>query len=629
MVTPVVGHGLGDVDLSGFAQFGTDWLYVAVPLALIAGGTLAFFLAGRWRGGRGVTAVLGRIGDGLERASWLPAWAAAPLALVVFGALPLAALGFFWDVAWHIGIGRDEFLFSPPHTALASAFALVGVGGVVSVFYATRARSATRWRWGDVHVPAGAAGLLVTGAVALVGFFVDELWHWAYGLDVSMWSPSHLSMISAIAISPVFAWLLLAEAGPGRARPQARAVLLIVLSMALLEAASAWQLEFDLGVPQWQALYQPVLIALAAGFALVVARTALGRGGALIAVLGFLALRAGLYALTSGAWGLTEPRFPLYLAAGLAVEAAFLAGRRLSPLSLALLAGAAVGTVGLAGEWAWGQAWFWHPWSASLFPGILIAPVVAMAAAVLGMAFGRGVSLQSVRIAPAAVGVALVAVLAGLVVPLPRNVPEGTLRVTSSEVEPGWVDVAVQVTPEGAVAGADRWEVMSWQGRAHQGEERAAGLAGFGSYRSGHQNTRLLATDPGRYVTASPVPAYGDWKSIVRFARDDRLGGVAVYMPADPTIDSPAVPAVDERVQPFTDEQALLLREAHDGPAWPRVVTYGSLAVSLMAMIGLAIAGVAGLDRRTRSGAGSPVDTGAAATTMPPGPGAASGRGPR
>lgn len=579
-----LAHGGGLHLVEGFAQFGADWIYVGVPLALVVVGTATFFGAGqRPVGSSFLDGLLGRLGDGLERLSGLPAWVAAPLALVLGGALPLAALGFFWDVAWHIDVGRDEFLFSPPHVALASSFVLLGVAGGASVLYASRGQIATRWHRGRLRVPAGAAGMLAASATATVGFSIDELWHWAYGLDVTMWGPSHLAMISALALTPLFAWILLAEAGRGVGRKEARLAALTILALALLESLSAWQLEFDLGVPQWQQLYQPVLVALAAGFGLVAARAGIGRGGALLSVTGFLALRAGLFALTSGAWGLSQPRFPLYLAAAFAVEAAFLLERRLSPVPLALLAGAGVGTVGLAGEWAWSQVWFWHPWTTALFPGVLVAVPMAVAAAVLGIGFGRAVGHQVCGLRAAHVAGALATIAVALVIPFPRNVPDGEVTVRTSPLPQDQVEVVVEVEPPEAVAGPDRWEVLSWQGQ-------------------GHQNAQLVKAGPGRFVADQPVPVGGDWKSMVRFARKDRLGAVGVFLPADPSIDASAIPLTAERTQPFQDEQALLLREAHGGPAWPAAVTYSFVGGSVAAMVGLAIAGVVGLDRRQRSG---------------------------
>ena len=49
----------------------------------------------------------------------------------------------------------------------------------------------------------------------------------------------------------------------------------------LLIGLSTFQAEFDFGVPQYRMVFQPVLIALAAGIALVAGRIWIGRGGAI------------------------------------------------------------------------------------------------------------------------------------------------------------------------------------------------------------------------------------------------------------------------------------------------------------------------------------------------------------
>src|SRR5204862_598369 len=92
------------------------------------------------------------------------------------------------------------------------------------------------------------------------------------------------------------------------------------LAGSLLAGMSTFQGEFDFGVPQFRLVWQPVLIALAAGIALVTARVRLGRGGALGAALFFIALR-GLLALIIGPiLGRTAPHFPLYLVEAGCVE---------------------------------------------------------------------------------------------------------------------------------------------------------------------------------------------------------------------------------------------------------------------------------------------------------------------
>ena len=92
----------------------------------------------------------------------------------------------------------------------------------------------------------------------------------------------------------------------------------------LLIGLSTFQAEFDFGVPQFRVVFQPVLIALAAGVALVAARVWIGRGGALGAALFFLALRGVVALLVGPVLGETTPSLPLYLGEALRVEAAAL-----------------------------------------------------------------------------------------------------------------------------------------------------------------------------------------------------------------------------------------------------------------------------------------------------------------
>ena len=57
---------------------------------------------------------------------------------------------------------------------------------------------------------------------------------------------------------------------------------------------SVYQIEFDFGVAQFRQVFEPMLIAAAAAFALVAARIMLGRGAAIIAALLAIGLRGGV-----------------------------------------------------------------------------------------------------------------------------------------------------------------------------------------------------------------------------------------------------------------------------------------------------------------------------------------------
>src|SRR5688572_24258579 len=60
---------------------------------------------------------LRRIPVGLERVTKVPGWAAAAVGTALFGLL-VAGEGFYSDVAWHVALGRDEVLFTAPHTSI-------------------------------------------------------------------------------------------------------------------------------------------------------------------------------------------------------------------------------------------------------------------------------------------------------------------------------------------------------------------------------------------------------------------------------------------------------------------------------------------------------------------------------
>ena len=120
-----------------------------------------------------------------------------------------------------------------------------------------------------------------------------------------------------------------------------------------LVALSTFQAEFDFGVPQFREVFQPILIMLAAGIGLVACRLYLGRFGAIMAVLGYIAIRGFLTIMVGGFWGEITPHFPLYIVEALIVEAVFARAGGRSPVVNGAIAGVGIGTIGLAAEWVW------------------------------------------------------------------------------------------------------------------------------------------------------------------------------------------------------------------------------------------------------------------------------------
>jgi len=134
------------------------------------------------------------------------------------------------------------------------------------------------------------------------------------------------------------------------------------------------------------------------------------------------------------------------------VEFAFTAAERRGPVTQALFAGALVGTLGLAAEWAWMAVWGRHPWTISLFPGIWAAVLVAVPAAVIGTAMGRVLALERARIPALAVALALLAVVGLLLVPLPREGTPGTVTLRTSPAGQAVADLVSALVAEAEAA---------------------------------------------------------------------------------------------------------------------------------------------------------------------------------
>ena len=335
--------------------------------------------------------LLSRLAGLAERVMPVPGWSALPV-LLTLGSLGIAAFGFFWDVATHIDDGRD----AGPFANLAHYPILLGLGGVALAGFLAcvlgadeRDRAALTlapgWR-----VPLGGALLLLCGSVAMLGFPLDDVWHRLFGQDVTLWGPTHVLMIGGASLAPIAAWLLLVEGRRASGRPDAsrRLTLLaweVQLAGATLIGLSTLQLEFGFGVPQFQLVFHPVLIALAASIALVAARLRLGRGGALAATGAYLLIMTPMVLIIGPGFGHSFLHFPLYLVEAALVELAALAAIRRGPLAVGLASGALIGTVGLVAEWAFSHLVMPLPWPAELLPE---APVLALVAALAGGALG-------------------------------------------------------------------------------------------------------------------------------------------------------------------------------------------------------------------------------------------------
>ena len=547
-----------------FAGWSTDWPFVAAPFVFYFFTVFWLLVMGDHEGlTNPIRMFFRRISTAMEDLTGYPGWTMAG-ALSGLLVLAVAALGLYWDVAYHIDFGRDNALMTPSHTMI-----LLGLGGmvyasVIAVIFATNDETDVGFRVGGLRVPWSALMLAVLGIGGSAAFPLDALWHQAYGIDVTLWSPTHLQLVAGGALGPIAVLLMLRE-GRKHASPTVLGHIIEAMTGgAVLVGLSTFQGEFDFGVPQFQALYLPVLFALVMGFGLVLVRMALGRGGALSAVAVFLVLRLSLALLVGGALNHTTPRFPLYLVAAICVEVvAHVIGTERT-LLFGLVAGAAAGTIGLIGEMVWVDAsgWFHPRSSVLLLPSLALGLVAATAAAVLGAGLGRAWRQSGEGSSPVPLGalaLAGVAVVAVLAVPLPRNVGKVDAVIRLEPVGK-LAKVAVDVTPANAADKATAFGVMSWQG-------------------GGTVWAELKKAGPGHFVTTKAVPITGSWKSMVSLQRGSQVMAAAVYMPADAAIHASAVPALPERSTTFVRNTDVLLREAKDGPAWPALLSYAGVAL--------------------------------------------------
>src|SRR4051812_24163 len=510
---------------------------------------------------RSIASVLQRA----ERLAGMPARHAVP-ALLGGLALQVAVLGMYWDIGYHVDHGRDQGVFTAPHMLIIAGLQGIALSALLhGVLHGAGGRGDRTIRALKLRLSPGGVVMLVCGSIALIGFPLDAIWHALFGEDVTLWGPTHLLMIGGAGLSTLGLWMIVRQGFEvGRPRKLARRVHARVTG-ALLIGLSTFQAELDFGVPQFQLLFQPVLIALAAGCALVCARSLLGPWGAFRALAMFLAIRAALALFVGLVAGYTTPHFPLYVAEASVVELAALAfGRR--PLAFALAAGAGVGTVGFAAEWGWSHVWMAHPWPASMLGAAApLALLAGVGGAVLGARISQSLALEgSERAAlppiPApAVAAAGAAVLVALAIPLPRTGGDGTrAAIAPRPPGPGAVRVAVTLDPPRADRGAEWFEVLSWQGRT-PGRTR--------------QIAHLRATGSGRFEADRPVPVGGNWKSMVRLARGSHLMGLPVYLPPSPESGRPGAP-VAARAGVLRADTFLLQREATGGPGWLQAVRY-------------------------------------------------------
>ena len=554
----------------------------------------------------GRVTILGRVAHELGGLSGIPGWAALPVLLAGLS-LSSALFGVYWDISLHVDNGRDPGPLANP----AHYFILLGLFGTFAAGWfavvlpdrkpsPAAVRIAPGW-----HAPLGGVLMIACACFALIGFPLDDISHRLFGQDVTLWGPTHLMMISGAVLSTFGIATLLVESSLARKRghtipqsqlfprlnglldyPRAHRIRLIQATSGMLIGFSLYQGEFEYGIPQFRLLYDPVLVALAASLALVMARTIIGRGGALVACASFIVGRTVIALLVAGVFGQIVPHFAIYLPEALLVELAALAiAPRLHPYRFALLSGGLIATLGVAAESVWSHIWMPLPWPAHILgSAIALSVPVAIAGATLGVFIASALRLRAEHVtgsgslARIVASVLVVGAVLGYLghTTVPARGAGATMTLTEVRPSPHRaVQIAVRFHPASVVRGADWLNVTAWQGHGHlvlNPLRRAAG---------------------GSYHTTEPIPVYGSWKTMLRLHRGSMMASIPIYLPADAAIPAPLVPATATITRPFGADQHILQRERkRNVPSW-LWSTAGLIvliaALTLIAMIGWAL----------------------------------------
>ncbi|MBB2989283.1 hypothetical protein FHR72_000740 [Mycolicibacterium iranicum] len=523
-----------------------------------------------------------------------PSWVALPVALFT-ASIICALFGFIWDVSLHIGNGRDDgALANPAHYFILIGLFGIFVAGCTAMVLPLGAddrpgpaavRITDHW-----YAPVGGIVMAGCGLYALMGFPLDDIWHRIFGQDVTLWGPTHLMMIGGAGFSTLAAAYLEYEGkravGPDAPRDGLGLKFVLYLAFAgVLIGASVYQIEFDFGVPQFRQVFQPMLIAAAAGLALVMARIFLGRGAALIAAIIAIGLR-GIVALLVGPV-LEAPInwFPLYLGAAVVVELVALTPLYKRPVVFGLVSGLGIATLGLFIESFWINAVYHYPWPTSFWPEALAMAIpVGIFTGACGAMAGMVVTGQRLPRRGVGIGLVVLTILAiggaaanGLQYSTPQN---ATASVTLTEAPPvngeRYATADVRFTPPDVVSDDPNWvSVLGWQG----------GLPNDRGIFIDH----LEQVGPGHFRSTEPMPVSGTWKTLLRVHDGKTLTAVPIYLHGDPGIGAEEVPAEAQFTRPFVSEITILQRER--SPDIPQSLWFIGCLVVLVCTLAM-IAGI-------------------------------------
>lgn len=118
-------------------------------------------------------------------------------------AVTSTTVGLYWDISWHIGIGRDTF-WTPAHLAIQFGAVITGLSCAYLILHTTFSANSTLsensvkiWAF---RGPLGAFIAAWGGFCMLTSAPFDNWWHNSFGLDVMILSPPHVVLLIGIFV---------------------------------------------------------------------------------------------------------------------------------------------------------------------------------------------------------------------------------------------------------------------------------------------------------------------------------------------------------------------------------------------------------------------------------------------
>jgi hypothetical protein len=166
----------------------------------------------------------------------------------LFAAVISVVIGGYWDISWHMSIGRDSF-WTPAHMLIQFCGILAGLTSGYLILSCTFGRDPALasagvgvWRF---RGPLGAFIAVWGGATMLTSAPFDNWWHNAYGLDVKIFSPPHVVLDGGVLAIQIGALVLIAStrnrASGVLRRKLARMLLLLGGMITMLALTVVWE----------------------------------------------------------------------------------------------------------------------------------------------------------------------------------------------------------------------------------------------------------------------------------------------------------------------------------------------------------------------------------------------------